>query len=113
MRELIGLSLSGCVKDILEGNIGLEEVKFISAGTKINSKHDLLSVCGTYAQTYWKGFDLNEIMNILEHLFYSGKVIQPRVLGFRPIPSNKKWLVFKEYILSDFFSNINKERGEE
>lgn len=80
---LIGLSLSFCVSDILNGLIDKNDVAFIISGTRIQCQHDLDDVLNTYARWNW---DTNpELGKAIAREFYrDGKIIQPRVLGYNP-----------------------------
>ena len=75
-----GLSLSNCVKDILNDKIAMQDVIFIITNTCITSRASLMDAIGIYSYSHWRNHSLNKIMNVVETLFFSGKIIQPRVL---------------------------------
>jgi len=75
---VIGLSLSYCVRDIINGEVKLEDVEKIIAGTYIDSPDALEEVLEKYSQTYWKADPLKGRAISLQ-LFKSGKVEQPRL----------------------------------
>jgi hypothetical protein len=77
---LIGLSLSYCVADIINGLVNIDDVAFIVAGTRIRDAADLSDVLDSYARNYWS--NLPQLgRSIATQLYEEGKVIQPRVLG--------------------------------
>lgn len=77
---LIGLSLSYCVSDIINGRVALADVAFIVSGTRIRDAEDLADVLDTYARNYWS--NLPQLgRSVAMELWDAGKIIQPRVLG--------------------------------
>lgn len=105
--KYIGLSLSNCVKDILDGKIRLADVMFIITGTYINSKMNMMHVVDIYRSTYWKNYSTFQVMEIIEALCFSGKIIQPRLLN-QPTCNIAKghWVEYNEDKTFDFLESI-------
>lgn len=78
--KYIGFSLSKCVKDILEEKVCLEDVMFIITGTFITNQNHLNEVIDMYRGSYWDKHPINKILDVVNTLMISGKIIQPRVL---------------------------------
>lgn len=51
---LIGLSLSMCIKDIINGKINIIDVSFIISGTEIINEKDWENMLTFYSNIYWK-----------------------------------------------------------
>ena len=85
---LIGLSLSYCISDIINGNVDKNDVAFIICGTRIVSEKDLNDVLDTYAKYDW--YANPELGKQIAGDFYiRGKLLQPRVYGFNPPAVNE------------------------
>lgn len=86
-----GLSLSFCVKDIINGNVNVDDVEKIICGTKAETPKDWESVMRSYQGTYWKE-NPEAAVGVVIHLMELGKIIQPRVIGKpAPDPSSGWW----------------------
>ena len=81
---MIGLSLSFCVKDIIEGRVDLTKVEKIITGTWFTDR-DMFhtGMKHTYCHTYWRK-DPVTALNIAMHLWDLGKIDQPRARGETP-----------------------------
>jgi hypothetical protein len=78
---LIGLSLSFCISDIINGRVDKNDVSFIISGTRIMCDHDLSEVIATYAKYNWQtNPELG--MEIARQFYNRGMILQPRVLGY-------------------------------
>lgn len=77
---LIGLSLSYCIKDLINGRVDKNDVMFIVSGTRIMCKHDLDCVLANYAKYEWQENPENA-MSLARELYNRGMIIQPRVMG--------------------------------
>ena len=85
----IGFSFSGVVKGILKGTIELSEIKKIYAGTALS--RDILS---DWAKETITSYEYGRLDNeeakvytekatkIAEEIFDSGKLVQPRLIGY-------------------------------
>ena len=74
----IGLSVSLCVADIARGDIPIEEVDKLIAGTRCNDEADWDSVIATYKEGEGSEFP-DEAEAFLRQLIADGKVEQPRL----------------------------------
>jgi hypothetical protein len=75
--KYVGLSLSFCVRDIMEGKIDEDRVMTIIAGTKFKDYEGWKRVIEVYSKTYWKSNPVaTEIAN---RLMVQGKIVQPRL----------------------------------
>ena len=79
---MIGLSLSFCVRDILDGKVELDDVEKIIAGTRIHNEQDLEQVVESYMDWYWNHNP--RALAIVAELFRSGRLEQPRCQGKNP-----------------------------
>lgn len=94
---LIGLSLSYCVNDIINGRVDKNNVMFIIAGTRINCERELNDVLENYAKYYW--YDNPELgMEIARDLYNQGLILQPRVMGYRA-----------PHVADGWWANISKD----
>ena len=78
---MIGLSLSFCVREILEGKVNIKDVEKIIAGTNIPNRQvfrDLMFE--NYAPVYWKKDPKRGILIALD-LWDRGLLDQPRTRG--------------------------------
>jgi hypothetical protein len=87
---LIGLSLSYCISDIINGRVDKNDVMFIVAGTRIMCDHDLDSVLENYAKYEWQT-DPERGMAIAREFYNRGMIIQPRVLNCNPPHVAEGW----------------------
>ena len=58
---MIGLSLSFCVRDILDGKVAVEDVECIVAGTAAETDEDWECLVVGYAQSYWRKHSMEQI----------------------------------------------------
>jgi hypothetical protein len=80
-QNLIGLSLSGCIRDMVEGRVDPSCVKMIVAGTKWNFPAQLEEAIENYTYGgYSKEYEI-KFRETLEFFHYSGRLIQPRNYG--------------------------------
>jgi len=88
---MIGLSISLCIQEILEGKVKEEDVEWIIAGTSVDNLSGWAPVIKEYSETYWKK-DPDEAEQILIRLISKQKILQPRLSGM-PAPniSNGIW----------------------
>lgn len=87
----IGLSMPYCVRDIAKGEVPIEKVYKIIAGTKIENTNDWDTVINQYTAFSWK--DVSNAVETAEEIYESGKLIQPRLLGKEhPGLTNGHWI---------------------
>ena len=75
----VGMSLSLCVLDIMEGQVQLEDVAFIYSGTCCRDMRDWGIVLDTYSSIYWNDNPKGE--EIALHFINHNLIIQPRLEG--------------------------------
>lgn len=79
----IGFSLGRCIRDIVKGDISIDDVAFIIAATNIKNKEHLKHVLMVYLDEprYLKGCDLDQCFDTACQLWDSNRVLQPRAQG--------------------------------
>jgi hypothetical protein len=95
----IGLSLSMCVKDILEGNVALEDVSKIITGTKFSTMEDAIK---EYSKLIWYRYPQQDVVRVVTALW--PVVYQPRLEG-KDIPkhnSSNYWVTSEDEIRYKF-----------
>ncbi len=65
---MIGLSLSLCVRDILSGNVDINDVEKIIAGTMMRDVKSWNTVITGYMGTYWQNYDPTDVYLLLNQL---------------------------------------------
>jgi len=74
---MIGLSVSFCVRDIVEGRMPVADVEKIIGGTRALNDADWDEVISRYQRVFWREFPLRAAV-VLRGLIAAGKVVQPR-----------------------------------
>lgn len=77
---IIGLSVSMCIRDIIQGRVRLEDVVEIRGATSVRSPDRWDRVIKSYQQSYWTS-DPERAATICRQLLTEGKIKQPRVDG--------------------------------
>jgi hypothetical protein len=79
----IGFSLGRCIRDIVRGDVGADDVAFIIAATCIREEEQLSQVINEYSyrQDYLQGLDIDECQRVGLLLWSSNKILQPRREG--------------------------------
>lgn len=85
--NLIGLSLSKCICDVLDGRISVKQIDKIVARTRITDEYSLDSVMQSYRQSFWHR-DPDRGERIARAMFKAGKIEQPRLHDNYTWPSN-------------------------
>lgn len=78
----IGLSLSMCVKDIINGIVDENDVVAIISMTKLRNEIQWDKTLSDYCETYWKSnpeMAVNIVRNLLRRNNGVGCIIQPRL----------------------------------
>ena len=92
----IGFSLGRCIRDIVRGDVGIDDVAFIIAATNIHDPKGLALVIQNYAwePTYLSGLDEEECQAVALALWNSNRIIQPRRQGMHrhAQPENSIWV---------------------
>lgn len=81
--KLHGLSLSLCIRDILEGKVCESQVVRITAGTCARTPEDWGTLVAGYCKTYWRK-EPGRASLILGRLLEAGRIAQPRLFGEEP-----------------------------
>lgn len=88
----IGLSISFCVRDIAWGQVQLDQVAKIVAGTNCECDAHWDELIARYKDIYWRGHE-SQCEQILRDLLASGRIEQPRVVSKRcPCISQGHWV---------------------
>ncbi len=87
----IGLSLSFCIKDIIEGRVPLSDVLRIEAGTCATPER-WPELMDEYAKVYWTK-DPERAKRIATNLYRYGMIDQPRLRGEKPANISDGWWI--------------------
>ena len=97
----VGLSLSRCLRDMVEGKVLFEDVLVVIARTKIDPYNDddwkkLFDgyLYGGLSHPEWAGMEDEEenLRHVLKQLHANGKLHQPRQFGAHPTRLSYYWL---------------------
>jgi hypothetical protein len=102
----IGFSLGRCVRDIVRGDVHIDDVAFIIAATSIHDEPQLKDVIEQYMyrdDDYLYGLDENKCQEVALELWKTNKILQPRRQGMHRHrqPENAVWV--------DMFPTIARE----
>lgn len=88
----IGLSLSYCVKDIINGVYGVEDIDKIITGTMAKDRAGWDKLMFRYCKAHWQA-NTREASEICMELLLLGKIDQPRTRGeYPPCVANGHWI---------------------
>ena len=92
----IGLSLSRCVRDIVEGRANIEDVLVLITRTDFDPmvEKQWQSIWAGYTNINpeWYGLDENAVKAVVMQLWDEGKIHQPRKFGAYPRRRPEYWL---------------------
>lgn len=89
---MIGLSLSFCIQDLIEGKHSINDVHVIITSTKCRTEEEWDKLYTQYCQSYWKQSPAKAYRFLIQ-LRASGRIVQPRVNGQEPFNiSGGHWL---------------------
>jgi hypothetical protein len=98
----IGLSLSRCVRDIVEGHVNIDDVLVLIARTDFDptvpEQWDSIWVGYISYNPEWRGLEHDAVRNVVLRLWDSGRIHQPRKFGYNPPRRQEFWL---ETVLPD------------
>ena len=98
----IGLSLSRCVRDIVEGRVDINDVLVLITRTDFDpteqNQWDNIWIGYQSLNPEWYGMDHDATKSVVMELWNTGKIHQPRKFGARPFRRSEYWL---EVILPD------------
>ncbi len=106
--KYIGTSLGRCLRSILKGEVSINDIFLIVAGTHANSMDKyLLVVEGYYYERRDSEYNIsewpiNDVLEVAEQLWYYGKIHQPRNFGAQPffLSIDPLWIeVFPPHLL--------------
>lgn len=87
---MIGLSVSLCILDIVDGTVPLDQVEKIVAGTKCPDAETWNSLILRYRESHWRE-KADECERVLRQLLAAGKIEQPRLTeGHSMRPANTR-----------------------
>lgn len=98
----IGLSLSRCVRDIVEGQVDIHDVLVLITRTDFDPNVDsqwtaIWEGYNSYSPE-WAGLEHDDVKSVVLDLWDSGKIHQPRKFGASPRRRPEYWL---ETVLPD------------
>jgi hypothetical protein len=92
----IGFSLGRCVRDIVNGDVAIDDVAFIIAATRIASVEQLPSVIEQYMyrRDYLEGLDEQKCNQVALELWNTNRFLQPRREGIdrHMQPASSVWV---------------------
>jgi hypothetical protein len=92
----IGFSFGRCVRDIVKGEVAIDDVLCIIARTRMNSEEHVRGVVHEYMYRpgYLYGLDATECERVGLELFNSGKILEPRANNINPmqVPADYLWM---------------------
>jgi hypothetical protein len=93
----IGFSLGRCVRDIVKGDVNIDDVAFIIAATSIYDEPQLANVIEQYmyrGDDYLYGLDEEKCQAVALELWKTNRVLQPRRQGLHRHrqPENAVWI---------------------
>ena len=99
----IGFSLGRCIRDIVTGEVSLDNIAFIIAATNIHTEEQLGQVVDSYLyrDDYLYMLDAAECQQVALALWNSNRILQPRRQGMHRHmqPENAVWV--------DMFPTVN------
>jgi hypothetical protein len=99
----IGFSLGRCIRDIVKGEVALNDVAFVIAATNIHEEQQLAQVVDSYLyrDEYLYMLDEAECQQVALALWQSNRILQPRRQGMHrhQQPENAVWV--------DMFPTVN------
>ena len=101
MTYYVGHSLSRCIRSILLGEVSLDKVIRIQAGTKVTSFMELHDLVGYYysegvGPCNWNEFPLEEVWGVLNELIFTGRFTQCRLHGMSKNRNGRVWEAIPE-----------------
>lgn len=98
----IGLSLSRCIRDIVEGQVDLHDVLVLITRTDfdptVDEQWNAIWQGYTTINPEWYGLQEQDVKGVILTLWQAGKIHQPRQFGANPVRRREFWL---ETVLPD------------
>ncbi len=93
-KPMIGLSLSFCIMDMINENLGVHDIVKIVSNTKAENLLAFENVLRSYTDVYWADFP-EKAKNLARRLWAAGKIDQPRTRDESPHTiSEGRWAEF-------------------
>ena len=100
----IGFSFGRCIRDIVNGEVGIDDVAFLITATRIRDEVHIADVVGTYMcePGYLLGLDYDQCMQVAVTLWNTNRVLQPRAQGMHRHmqPESSIWVDIFPTVLS-------------
>ena len=79
----IGFSLGRCIRDIVNGEVSVDDVAFLITATNIKSEDHLDNVISVYMNEpgYLLGLEYEQCKEVAHFLWNTNRVLQPRAQG--------------------------------
>ena len=79
----IGFSFGRCIRDIVNGDVSIDDVAFIIGATAMREEEQMLRVVEDYMfrSDYLEGLDEVKCKEVATLLFTTGRLLQPRLQG--------------------------------
>lgn len=101
----IGFSFGRCIRDIVNGDVSIDDVAFIITATNMPKREYIDNVILIYMgePRYLLGLDYDRCLEVARQLWDNNKIIQPRVQGMNRHhqPENAIWVDIFPTALSD------------
>jgi len=93
----IGFSLGRCVRDIVNGDVAMDDVAFVIAATAIRDGEGHLEAVINdylYRPDYLEDYDHDECQRVAKELWNTNRILQPRLQGLHRHrqPENSVWV---------------------
>lgn len=92
----IGFSLGRCVRDIVNGDVSIDDIAFIITATSIHDREQIDNVIRVYLTEpgYLLGLDHDQCLTVAHDLWDSNRLLQPRKQGLHRHmqPENSVWV---------------------
>jgi hypothetical protein len=92
----IGFSLGRCIRDIVDGDVSVDDVAFLITATNVRDRSHLDNVIGVYMNEpgYLLDRDYHQCMEVAQLLWDTNRILQPRAQGMHrhAQPENAIWV---------------------
>jgi len=99
--KMIGLSVSFCIKDIVEGRMRIEDVQKIIGGITARTPECIEEVISQYKKSYWLEYP-DKAEAIFRRLLAERKIEQPRLVNDQHFPmltNHVRWVESEDQII--------------
>ena len=92
----IGFSFGRCIRDIVNGDVSIDDVAFIITATNMGDREHMDNVLKMYMNEprYLLGLDYDQCLEIARQLWDTNRIIQPRAQGLHrhSQPESSVWI---------------------